>query len=72
MKFLALLLEIMILSFGIYIYLFSTGRLTVKDEEKNKKAEEFRKENGSWMKWMSLLLIAVMTFEVILNIKSFF
>lgn len=72
MKFLALFFEIIILSFGVYVYLFSTGKLKVKDVKLNKKAEEFRAENSTWMKWLSLLLIAIMTFEVILNIKSLF
>jgi hypothetical protein len=72
MKFLALFFEIIILSFGVYIYLFSTGRLKVKDAKLNEKAEEFRVENSTWMKWLSLLLIAIMTFEIILNVKSLF
>ncbi len=72
MKFLALFFEIIILSFGVYIYLFSTGKLKVKDAKLNEKAEEFRAENSTWMKWLSLLLIAIMTFEIILNVKSLF
>ena len=72
MKFVALFLEIIILAFGVYVYLFSTGKLKVKDAKLNEKAEEFRTENSSWMKWLSLMLIAVMTFEIILNIKSLF
>lgn len=72
MKFIALFFEIIILSFGVYIYLFSTGKLKVKDAKLNQKAEGFRAENSSWMKWLSLMLIAIMTFEIILNIKSFF
>ncbi len=70
MQYLALFLELLILAFAIYVYLFSTGKLKVKDPKQNEKAEEFRRENSTWMKWLSLLLIAVMTFEVILNIKS--
>lgn len=72
MKFVALFFEIIILSFGVYIYLFSTGKLKVKDPKLNKKAEEFKNDNSSWMKWLSLMLIAVMTFEIILNVKSLF
>lgn len=72
MKFIALFFEIIILLFGVYIYLFSTGRLNVKDAKLNEKAEEFRTENSTWMKWLSLLLIAIMTFEIILNVKTLF
>lgn len=72
MKFIALFFEIIILLFGVYIYLFSTERLNVKDAKLNEKAEEFRTENSTWMKWLSLLLIAIMTFEIILNVKTLF
>ena len=46
MKILALFFEIIILAFGVYIYLFSTGKLKVKDVKINEKAESFRKENS--------------------------
>ncbi|MDA8972680.1 hypothetical protein N9H15_02295 [bacterium] len=72
MKILALFFEIIILAFGVYIYLFSTGKLKVKDVKINEKAESFRKENSTWMRLLSLLLISLMSIEVFLNVKSFF
>ena len=72
MQYLGLLFEILILAFGVYVYLFSRGFFKVKDPEANKKMEDFRKENAGWMRILSLLLIALMTFEIILNIKSMF
>ena len=72
MKILALFFEIIILAFGVYIYLFSTGKLKVKDVKLNEKAESFRKENSTWMRLLSLLLISLMSIEVFLNVKSFF
>jgi hypothetical protein len=72
MKLLALFLEILILAFAVYVYLFSTGKLKVKDAKLNERAEEFRKENSTWMRLLSLLLIALMSIEVFLNVKSFF
>ena len=71
MKFIALFFEILILSFAVYVYLFSTGKLKVKDAKLNEKAETFRKENSTWMRLLSLLLIALMSIEVFLNVKSF-
>ena len=70
MQFIALFFEILILAFGVYIYLFSAGKLKVKDVEKQKQVETFRKENARWMRVLSLLLIALMSVEVFLNIKS--
>lgn len=72
MQFVSLFFEILILAFGVYIYLFSTGKLTVKNPAQQKKAEEFRKENATWMRILSLLLIALMSIEVFLNISSLF
>jgi len=71
MKFVALFFEILILAFAVYVYLFSIGKLKVKDAELNEKAESFRKENSTWMRLLSLLLIALMSIEVFLNVKSF-
>ncbi|MEM6965032.1 MAG: hypothetical protein AAF573_09715, partial [Bacteroidota bacterium] len=61
MQYLSLFFEILILAFGIYVYLFSTGRLQVKDPQLNAKAEDFRKANASWMRILSLLLVALMS-----------
>lgn len=72
MQFVSIFFEILILSFAVYVYLFSTGKLKVKDAEKQQKAETFRKENGTWMRLLSLLLIALMSVELFLNVKSLF
>ena len=72
MQFVGLFFEIIILSFAIYVYLFSTGKLKVKDPEQQQKAETFRKENATWMRLLSLLLIALMSVEIFLNVKSLF
>ena len=66
----SLFLEILILAFGVYVYLFSVGKLKVKDVEKQKQVETFRQENARWMRILSLLLIALMSVEIFLNIKS--
>lgn len=72
MQFVGLFFEIIILSFAVYVYLFSTGKLKVKDAAKQQKAEEFRKDNATWMRLLSLLLIALMSIEIFLNVKSLF
>ena len=72
MQYLALFLEFVILFFAFYVYLFATGKLKVKDPKLNAKAEEFRKDNATWMRLLSLLLIALMSVEIFLNIKSMF
>ena len=57
---------------GVYVYLFSRGKFSVKDPEKNKKMEEFRNENAGWMRILSLLLIALMSVEIFMNARTIF
>lgn len=70
MEFLGLFFEIVFLVFGIYIYLFSTGKIGVKDPEKKAKAESFRKDNATWMRIASLGLIAIMAVNIYIHISQ--
>ncbi len=70
MEYVGLVLEILFLALGIYIYLFAKGFWTVSDPEKHAKAEAFRLKNAGWMRLLSIALIAIMTFEIILHIRD--
>ena len=70
MAFLSLLIEILLLALGVYIYLFARGFVKTKDPERQKRAEHFRKENGLWMRILGLGLAAVMLLNVILHIAE--
>lgn len=70
MEYLGLLFEVLLLGIGIYLYLFSSGRLKAKDAEAQKKADAFRQSTGPLLKYGSLLLIAILSVEIILHIKS--
>ena len=68
MDYLGLLFELVFLALGVYLYLFSIGKMSSKDPETQKKAEAFRQNNKSWLRIASLLLIAIMTVNIYLHI----
>lgn len=70
MEYFGLILEILFLVFGIYIYLFAKGFWQVSDPEKQAKAEAFRLKNAGWMRLLALALIAIMTLEIILHVRD--
>ena len=68
MEFVGLFFEFLFLAFGGYVYLFSIGKMKVKDANKQAKAEAFRKENASWMRIASIALIAIMLVNIYIHI----
>ena len=71
MGIIGLLFEILFLCAGIYLYLYSVGKVNTTDPDKKKQSEEFR-QNNKWLKPLSMILIAIMLVEIILHVKSFF
>ncbi|MCO6475881.1 MAG: hypothetical protein J5I94_04630 [Phaeodactylibacter sp.] len=72
MEYLGLFIEFLFLAMGIYLYLFSIGRLKSGDEKAQKRAEEFRRRNAGWLRVASLLLIALMVVNIYLHIAQLF
>lgn len=65
-----MIIELLFLAMGIYIYLFATGRLRSNDQEAQKRAEAFRRRNGTWMRIAALLLIALMAVNICLHVMQ--
>ena len=70
MDILGLIIEILLLIFAIYIYLFSIGVVMKKDSPNGAKAEEFRKSSGRLLKILSLLLAAMMVVNIYLHFQQ--
>jgi len=70
MEFIGLFFEIIFLVFGVYLYLFSIGKIEIKAPDKKAKAETFRKDNATWMRVGSLALIAIMAVNIYLHISQ--
>ncbi len=72
MEFLGLILELLFLFTGIYVYLFARGWVNFKGEHNKARAEKFREDNKGWMRPLALLLIAVMALNIFIHISQFF
>ncbi len=65
-----LIMEFVFLGLGIYLYLFSIGKVKLKKTGDVKKAEAHRASIGKWLKPLSLMLIAIMIVNVYLHIMQ--
>lgn len=72
MKWIGLLLELLLLGVGVYVYLFSRGVVKLGKGEMGAKAEQFRKENTTWLRILALALTAIMFFNVAFSLSSLF
>jgi hypothetical protein len=70
-EYLGFLFEIIFLAIGIVGYRFATGKIGVHNTQRP-IAEQWRKENGGWLRLLSLALIAMMTIEILLHVLTFF
>jgi hypothetical protein len=65
-----LIVEILLLALGLYLYLFARGIISFGSDEAKARAEAFRKDNSTWMRLMGLALAAVMAMNVFFHIKE--
>ncbi len=72
MEYLGLIIEVLFLALGIYLYLFSRGFFKVKDPALQKKSDQFRKDNATWMRIGGLALAAIMSINIILHVMDLF
>ncbi len=70
MEILGLIFELVFLAMSIYLYLFSIGKVTSPDENLRKKGEAFREKNGTWLRFLSLAMTAIMLINVLLHLKE--
>jgi len=70
MEYIGLIIEIIMLLGGVYLYLFSTGRIKSGNPQAQERGEKFRRENKSWLRILSLALVAIMLVNVVLHIRD--
>ncbi len=70
MQYLDLVFNLLFLGLGIYLYLFSIRGLRGGAPEARQRAEQFRRKNARWLRVLSLLLMAIMFFNVILSLRA--
>ena len=71
MEIIGLFFEICFLTLGIFAYRFATGKMRFSEAQRP-MAEQFRKENGGWMRILGLVLAAIMSVEIVLHIFQLF
>ena len=70
MDYLGLLFELIFLAIGLYMYLFAIGKIRSKNPDMQKKADEFRQKNKTWMRLLGLALTAIMVVNIILHLMQ--
>jgi len=66
---LGLIFEITLLAMAIYLYLFAIGKISAPDENIRKKSDAFREKNGTWLRVLSLAMIAIMLINLFLHLQ---
>lgn len=70
MEYFGLFTELLLLSAGVYLYLFAIGRLKFRDEATRARAEVFRSRNARWLRLAALALTAIMTINLIVHLRQ--
>lgn len=66
----ALIFYVAFFALGVYLYLFSRGVIRFGKDEVRARAEEFRSENATWMRYLGLLVAAIMGMNMVLEVKA--
>lgn len=67
MELITFIYEFSLLAIGVYMYLFAIGKVQSKDPAMQKKADDFRAKNGTWMRILGLGLMAIMLVNLVLH-----
>ena len=70
MEYFGLLIEIIFLLMGLYLYLFSRGVFQPSEPAAQRRAEEFRQRNGWWLRLIGLLLMAIMAVNIFFHVQD--
>jgi len=70
MEFIGLFFEFIFLLGGVYLYLFAIGRIKLKDHANKAKAEAFRDNNSSWLRFAALALTAIMLVNILVHVRQ--
>ncbi len=70
MDYIYLLIEFIFFGIGVYLYLYSRGFLKAKDPVNQKKMDEYRAKNETWMRYGGLFLAAIFLFNIVLHIRD--
>lgn len=70
MEIASLLIECLLFALGLYLYLYARGAVRSKNPETQKKMDDFRAANATWMRYLGLALMAIMLINIVLHIRE--
>lgn len=70
MEIASLFIELLLFGLGLYLYLYARGVIRSKNPETQKKMDDFRTSNATWMRYLGLALMAIMLMNIILHIRE--
>lgn len=65
-----LVIQLVFLAIGLYLYLFSRGLIRFGSEELRERSEYFRRDNAGWMRVLGLALAAVMLANIVIGLME--
>ena len=66
----ALVIHLLFFAIGSYVYLFARGIVGTGEGERYARAETFRQENATWMRYLGLAMAAVMLLNVMYDLAA--
>jgi len=70
MQYLGLLFELLFLGMGIYLTLFAWGAIPFGKADAARRAEQFRRDNKTWLLIGGFLLSLLMFFNVLFSLSQ--
>lgn len=70
MEIASLFIELLLFGLGLYLYLYARGAIRSKNPETQKKMEDFRAANATWMRFLGLALMAIMLINIVLHLRE--
>ena len=71
MELLGLFFEIIFWLFGVFMYFLAIGKVPISPRY-TEVYQNFQKMNGTWLRYVALLLIAMMTVNIGLHLTTLF
>ncbi len=65
-----IIVQLLLLGAGVYLYLYAIGAVSTKNPAFRAQSEAFRRENGRWLRILSLALMAIMFVNVLLSLRD--
>ncbi len=70
MEYLGLFFEVLLLVFAFYVWRLSSGKVFTNDPFLKNRLQKLKSEGGSFLYWISLIVMVLMTVSVLLHLMQ--